>query len=147
MMSRFSLMVACFVCPGSSTAETQDSAAARVLAVEDHRFAAMLRADTSALRNLLSDSLAYTHTTGTQQDKPAFLHSLGSGELHYLTIEPTERVVRFVGTEAAIVVGRSRMQVQTAAGVQAFGIRYLAVYTRRANGWQLLAWESTRVPD
>ena len=146
-MSRFCLAVACVVSLGGSAAASQDSAAARVLAAEDHRFAAMLRADTSALGNLLSDTLAYTHTTGTKQDKPAFLHSLGSGDLHYLTIEPTERVVRFVGTGAAIVVGRSRMRVETAGGVQAFGIRYLAVYSRRAKEWQLLAWESTRVPD
>src|SRR5437773_94667 len=45
----------------------QDSTQARVLAAEDRRFAAMVRGDTAALRTMLADDLAYTHTTGEKQ--------------------------------------------------------------------------------
>jgi len=131
---------------GSAVA-AQNRTTASVLAAEDRRFIAMLHADTTALRALLADSLAYTHTTGTKQDKDAFLCSLGSGELRYLSIEPTDRVVRLMGRDGAVVVGRSNMKVEAGGQLRAFTIRYLAVYRREANRWQLLAWQSTLLPS
>jgi ketosteroid isomerase-like protein len=137
----FSLSLAC------STLAAQDSVEAGVLAAEDLRFAAMIRADTAALRTLLADDLAYTHTTGSKQDKAAFLRSLGSSELRYTSVEPTERVVRLLGRDGAVIVGRSNMKVQAGGQLRVFSIRYLAVYRREANGWQLLAWQSTLLPS
>ena len=137
----FSLSLAC------STLAAQDSVEARVLAAEDRRFAAMIHADTAALRTLLADDLAYTHTTGSKQDKAAFLGSLGSGELRYTSIEPTERAVSLLGRDGAVVVGRSNMKVQAGGQLRVFSIRYLAVYRREASAWQLLAWQSTLLPS
>ena len=146
-MSRFCLAVALSVSFAASTLAGQDSVAARVLAAEDRRFAAMLDADTAALRTLLADDLAYTHTTGSKQDKTALLRSLGSGELRYTSIEPGERAVRLMGGDGAVVVGRSNMKVEVGGQLRAFSIRYLAVYRREANRWQLLAWQSTLLPS
>jgi hypothetical protein len=118
-----------------------------VLAAEDRRFAAMVRADTAALRVMLADDLTYTHTTGDKQDRTALLRSLASGELRYKSIAPTERTVRFVGADAAVVGGRSSMQVESVGRLHRFSIRYLAVYQRAGAAWQLVAWESTRLPE
>jgi ketosteroid isomerase-like protein len=107
----------------------------------------MIHADTAALRSLLADDLAYTHTTGSKQDKTAFLRSLGSGELRYRSIEPVERTVKVMGGDGAVVVGRSTMNVEAGGQPRLFSIRYLAVYRREANGWQLLAWQSTLLPS
>ena len=142
-MSRFCLAVALSVSLAGSTLAAQDSVEAHVLAAEDRRFAAMVHADTTALRILLADDLAYTHTTGSKQDKTAFLRSLGSGELRYTSIEPTERAVRLMGRDGAVVVGRSNMKVEAGGQLRIFSIRYVAVYRREVNGWQLLAWQST----
>lgn len=133
--------------PIASVLVAQDRAAASVLAADDQRFAAMVRADTAALRTRLADDLAYTHTTGARQDKAEFLHTLASGQLRYRSIAPSERTVRFLGAEGAVVVGRSNMQVESGGKVLAFAIRYLAVYRRVAREWQLVAWQSTRLPD
>ncbi len=146
-MSRFCLAVAFSVSLAASTLAAQDSVGARVLAAEDRRFAAMIHADTAALRTLLADDLAYTHTTGSKQDKTAFLRSLGSGELRYTSIEPTERAVSLMGGAGAVVVGRSNMKVEAGGQLRVFSIRYLAVYRREANRWQLLAWQSTLLPS
>ena len=107
----------------------------------------MIHADTAALRILLADDLAYTHTTGAKQDKTAFLRSLGSGELRYTSIEPTERAVRVLGSDGAVVVGRSNMKVEAGGQLRVFSIRYLAAYRREGSGWQLLAWQSTLLPS
>jgi ketosteroid isomerase-like protein len=125
----------------------QDSTQARVLAAEDRRFAAMVRADTAALRTMLADDLAYTHTTGEKQDRAAFLRSIGNAELRYKSIAPSERTVRFVGADAVVVTGRSSMQVEARGQLRAFAIRYVAVYQRLGGIWQLVAWQSTRLPD
>jgi ketosteroid isomerase-like protein len=52
-----------------------------------------------------------------------------------------------VGSDAAVVTGRSNMEVQSQGQVRAFAIRYVAVYERRPDGWQMVAWQSTRIPD
>ena len=117
-----------------------------VLAVEDRRFAAMTDADTATLRRYLSDSLTYTHTTGRLDGKSSLLRALASGALRYEVISPDSRAVRFEGP-LALVVGRSSMRAGAPGNLQDFQIRYLAVYTRRAGAWQLLAWHATRLPE
>ena len=146
-MCRLWRAVALSVSLTGPTLAAQDSVPAGVLAAEDRRFAAMVHADTAALRVMLADDLGYTHTTGATQDKNAFLRSLGSGELHYRSIAPTERAVRWMGADGAVVVGRSNMKVEAGGQLRAFSIRYLAVYRREADGWQLLAWQSTLLPS
>ena len=147
MMPRLHVLLGLFACLSGRALGAQDSAAARVLAAEDRRFAAMIRADTAALGTMLAADVAYTHSTGDKQDKAAFLRSLGSGELRYTRIAPSERVVRFLSPEAAVVVGRSNMEVASQGRPRSFAIRYLAVYGRTGQDWQLVAWQSTLLPD
>ena len=49
--------------------------------------------------------------------------------------------------DVGIVNGVSEMQVENAGKEQRFTVRYLAVYTRAGGSWQMMAWQSTRVPD
>ena len=116
-----------------------------VLSAEDRRFDAMVRADTAALRSLLADGLTYTHSDGAQQSKAEFLQTIGNGALRYQSIKPEGRVVRLRG-DVGVVTGRSAMRVTVGGEVHAFTIQYLAVYQRRSGQWQLLAWQSTRLP-
>jgi len=105
----------------------------------------MVRADTGALAQLLAPDLTYTHTDGTQNTRAELLHIVGSGALRYASITPELREVRVAGS-SAVVTGRSAMRVEAGGQVRAFGIRYLAVYRRGARGWELIAWQSTRLP-
>src|SRR6266513_2340896 len=146
-MFRAGLLLLLSVGPIASVLIAQDSATTRVLAADDQRFAAMMRADTATLRTKLADDLAYTHTTGARQDKAEFLRTLASGQLRYRSISPTQRTVRFLSSEGAVVVGRSNMKVESGGQVLAFAIRYLAVYRRVEGEWQLVAWQSTRLLD
>ena len=147
MTPRLHFVLGLFACLSSRAFAAQDSTAARVLAAEDRRFAAMIRADTAALGTMLAADVVYTHSTGEKQDKAAFLRSLGSGELRYKRVAPTERLVRVLGPAAAVVVGRSNMEVEAQGRPRSFTIRYLAVYARTGKDWQLVAWQSTLLPD
>jgi ketosteroid isomerase-like protein len=105
----------------------------------------MVHADTSALGQLLATDLTYTHTDGAQNTRAEFLQIVGTGALRYTSIAPEAREVRVFGA-SAIVTGQSAMRVEAGGQAHAFRIRYLAVYRQRARGWELIAWQSTRLP-
>ena len=140
------LFLAFWVLPGPVLAQDAGARAREVLTVEDRRFTAMRQADTSALRDLLSDSLAYTHATGRQDTKASLLRSLATGAQRYEIIAPEARTVHVEGP-VAIVIGQSTMRAGAPGGMRTFRIRYLAVYSHRGATWQLRAWQATRLPD
>jgi hypothetical protein len=131
---------------GRATAQVDTPRSRQVLATEDQRFAAMLRADTAALRSLLAPDLTYTHTDGEQNTKDEFLQILSSNALRYDSIVPDARHVR-VFESTAIVTGRSAMRVESGGRPASFRIRYLAVYRWADGRWQLAAWQSTRLRE
>ncbi len=139
------LLLACSLPPATFAAQLDSASVRQVLAAEDQRFAAMVHVDTGALKQLLADDLTYTHTDGKQDTKVQLLQSLSTGALRYESIAPEAREVRVVGS-VAVVTGRSAMRVGSAGRVHVFRIRYLAIYNHGARGWQLVAWQATRLP-
>jgi ketosteroid isomerase-like protein len=139
------LLLTSFLCAGA-TAQVDTARSRRVLAAEDQRFTAMCHADTAALGRLLAADLTYTHTDGEQNTKDDFLRLLTSGALRYDSIAPEGRQVR-VFESTAIVTGRSAMQVESGGHAASFRIRYLAVYRFADGRWELVAWQSTRLPE
>jgi ketosteroid isomerase-like protein len=146
MTSRSALLVAaCVLVPRLAGAQADSVSVRQILATEDRRFAAMVHADTGALTHLLAPDLTYTHTDGAQNTRAELLQIVGSGALRYASITPEAREVRVFGS-SAVVTGRSAMRVEAEGQALAFRIRYLAVYRRDARGWELIAWQSTRLP-
>ena len=117
-----------------------------VIAADDRRFQAMMKQDWPALDAALADDLVYVHSTARVESKAEHLGNLKAGKPHYRGASPRERKVRVRG-EVAIVNGVSDMHVDNAGKEQRFTIRYLAVYARTADRWQMTAWQSTKVPD
>jgi ketosteroid isomerase-like protein len=117
-----------------------------VIAADDRRFQAMVKQDWPALDAALADDLVYVHSTARVESKAEHLGNLKAGKPHYRGASPRERKVRVRG-EVAIVNGVSDMHVDNAGKEQRFTIRYLAVYARTADRWQMTAWQSTKVPD
>jgi ketosteroid isomerase-like protein len=117
-----------------------------VLAADDRRFQAMMKQDWPALNAALADDLVYVHSTARVESKGEHVANLQAGKPHYRGATPRDRTVRVRG-DAAMVNGVSEMHVENAGKEQRFTIRYLAVYVRQADRWQMTAWQSTKVPD
>lgn len=117
----------------------------QLIDAERQRFAAMVEADVGTLERLLADELTYTHTTGTTDTKTELLASLSSGTLKYLSIEPEDMRARPYG-EVGVVTGRAAMKVRAGGQELAFRIAFTDVYVRRDGRWQVVAWQSTRLP-
>ena len=117
-----------------------------VRAVDQRRFEAMTARDLRALDTLLADDLTYTHTTGKVDTKATLLDDLRAGRLVYESITPGAIHVHVHG-DAAILAGTARMQVRADDAVQRFSIRFTETYLKRGGRWQLVAWQSTRLPE
>src|SRR5256886_2418697 len=139
------LVAACALLPRIGRAQADSRSVREVLASGDRRVAGMVHADTGALAHLLGPDLTYTHTDGALNTRAELLQIVGSGALRYASITPEAREVRVFGSNA-VVTGRSAMRVEAEGQAHVFRIRYLAVYRRDARGWQLIAWQSTRLP-
>ena len=66
--------------------------------------------------------------------------------LVYESIEPSDVQVRIYGS-VAVITGNSAMRVSTGEQHFALSIRFVEVYRRQADTWQLVAWQSTRMPE
>ena len=117
-----------------------------VLNADDRRFEAMRKGDWAALTLALADDLTYVHSTARLESKAEHIANLRGGKPHYRGIAPRERKARVHGN-VGIVNGVSEMHVERDGKEQRFTVRYLAVYAKSGSNWQMIAWQSTRVPD
>jgi ketosteroid isomerase-like protein len=130
-----------------ASAQTKSNHTAEgVGAAEQERVRAVIAADTTALSRLLGDDLTYTHSTAWVETKAQFLESVRSGALKYEKMEHSDVQVRVYG-DAAVLTGRSDVRVHSPrSGLLQMQIRFTAVYVKRAGRWQMVAWQSTRIP-
>lgn len=114
--------------------------------VQQRRFAATIRADRKELERLLADDLTYTHSNGLVDTKSSLLAALTSGRVAYVEIAPSEIQVRRYGA-TGILTGRARLAVRARGQENRFPVRFTEVYVKRGGRWQMVAWQSTRLPD
>ena len=118
---------------------------AEVRQIESRRFEAIVRGDFAELDRILADDLTYTHSSGRLETKAQFLAALQSG-LRFEAIEPEEVLVRVYG-DAGVATGRAQMRVRSQDRQSSFAVRFTTVYVKREGRWQMVAWQSTRLPE
>jgi ketosteroid isomerase-like protein len=116
-----------------------------VKAAELERFDAAQKNDLEALAKLLADDLTYTHSTGVLETKAVFLESLKSGKLQFKKIEPADLQVRVYGT-SAVINGTAKLAVVSEGQPKDVHIRFTDVWVSQAGRWQMVAWQSSKLP-
>lgn len=123
----------------------EDDGCDDLLALDDLRLRAMLRADTATLADLLGPELEYTHSDGRSDTRESYLSALRSGALRYQRCERESAAVSLHGG-VALLQGLLRLQALDQGQQKGIRIHYLAVWLRdAAQAWQLRAWASTLV--
>ena len=117
-----------------------------ILELEGKRFQAMIEVDTVILDSILADELTYTHTNGWLQTKEELMSTLESGELNYTSAITNDVVVRTYET-SAIVTGTASMKVESQEKEYNLRISFIDVYVKKNGYWQMVAWQSTRIPE
>jgi ketosteroid isomerase-like protein len=128
--------------------DPMDPAEVEVRAADAKRIEAMIQGDAKALAPLLAPGLTYTHTTGDVEDREHFLNTISSGRLDYLSMVPSDVLVRILGDRAAVITGRADVKVVAQGKENAVAMRFTSVWFKSGDaGWQMVAWQSTRLPQ
>ena len=117
-----------------------------VEALEKARFQAQIAMDLPTLRPMLADDLYYCHSSGVCQNKDEFIGFVTSGTNKYLAMDVISMKGRLLGNAVIVVNGKLDIRVVSDGKEQHFQGIYTDVYAKRDGRWQLVTWQSTRLP-
>jgi hypothetical protein len=129
-----------------ATAGAADPGTQAVEQAERARFAAMVARDLEALDRMVANDLYYCHSNAEVENKVQFLDTIRTQRLRYDAIDIREIGVRMLAADMAMVSGLVHFKGNIAGKDLELDLRYLDTYVLREGRWQLLAWQSTRVP-
>ena len=129
------------------TVQVSDSASSltEVEKVERARFQAWIQKDTAALNKVIADDVVYCHSTGVCQNKSELTAFITGGQSVYRAMNVVELKPHEFG-DTVVVNGKLDMKVETSGQLSAFQAIYTDVYVKRDGRWQLVRWQSTRLP-
>ena len=117
-----------------------------VKALDAERMGAMVAGDLEALERILADDLSYVHTSAAIDTKSSILESIGNGRLNYQKMAARNVKVRDYGN-TAVVRGEADVEVTSGGNDLTFSLEFTDVYVNGDAGWQMVAWQSTRLPE
>lgn len=109
------------------------------------RMHAMTAKDVAALEAVLADDLIYTHSSARLDTKKSLIGAMVSGTTVYTSIEPSEVKAQDLG-DSVVLTGIAQIKVVSNGTPNAFGVRFTDVYAKRNGKWQMVTWQSTRLP-
>ena len=117
-----------------------------IIALDKKRMDAMCQKDIPTLNALLADDLVYTHSSARLDTKKSLISGMESGTTVYMAIEPSDVKAQDCG-DAVVLTGVARICVTTNGNPISFGVRFTDVYVNKGEQWQMVAWQSTRLPE
>lgn len=114
-----------------------------IIDIEKDRMRAMVSGDLETLDSVLSADLTYVHTSAALDTKASILDGIKSGRLRYTVMDASEVSVKVYG-EAAVITGLANVEVSVSGRDLKFELKFTNVYINGTQGWQMVAWQSTR---
>jgi hypothetical protein len=117
------------------------------LAVDREFFEALLSANVARLGRLLADDFLIVDVmSGSETGKAELIAALGSGRLKFQKIASTDNHVRNYGG-AAVVNGRTEMNLSFDAMPITVKSRYTHVYISFGEHWRMVSAQGTRIAE
>ena len=117
-----------------------------VIELDRKRMTAMAEQDYATLNDVIADDLVYTHSSARLDTKASLIGNMKSGSTVYTSVVPSDVKAQDLG-DTVVLTGSCRIGVNAGGRPNNFGVRFTDVYARRGGGWQMVAWQSTRLPD
>ncbi|GAA5133658.1 hypothetical protein GCM10023320_60190 [Pseudonocardia adelaidensis] len=131
---------------GRPVTESGAEVEATIRGLEDARYDAVLRGDFPAFAALSHPRLTYTHSNGSVDTLDSYREKVESGFYVYHRIDhPIDRVV--VEGDTALVIGEMHADITAGGTRKTLANRALAVWVRVDEGWRLIAYQPTVLPD
>jgi hypothetical protein len=118
----------------------------KIIDLDKQRMDAMSKKDIGALNALLSDDLVYTHSSARLDTKQSLIGAMESGATVYTAVEPSDVRAQDLGN-AVVLTGVARIRVMSNGNPLNFSVRFTDVYVNNGGQWQMVAWQSTRLPE
>jgi ketosteroid isomerase-like protein len=118
----------------------------KIIELDKKRMAAMSKKDIATLNALLSDDLVYTHSSARLDTKQSLIGAMESGATVYTSVEPSDVEAQDLG-DAVVLTGVARISVTSNGNPINFGVRFTDVYVNNSGQWQMVTWQSTRLPE
>ncbi len=106
---------------------------------------AMAKKDIATLDELIAEDLIYAHSTARLDTKTSLIDNMLSGKTVYTSVEPSKVVAQDFG-DTVVLTGECQIKVNANGTANAFGVRFTDVYARRNGKWQMVTWQSTKLP-
>ena len=116
-----------------------------VIDLDKKRMQAMAAKDIATLESILADDLVYTHSSARLDTKRSLIIGMTSGSTVYTSVEPSDVKAQDFG-DTVVLTGACQIKVTANGTPNAFGVRFTDVYARRNGRWQMVTWQSTRLP-
>ena len=117
-----------------------------IIDLDKKRMTAMAEKDIATLNELIADDLVYTHSTARLDTKKSLIGNMESGSTVYTSVVPSDVKAQDLG-DSVVLTGSCRISVNSGGRPNSFGVRFTDVYARRNGRWQMVTWQSTRLPD
>jgi hypothetical protein len=117
-----------------------------IIDLDRKRMQAMSEKDIATLEALLADDLIYTHSSARLDTKQSLIANMKSGTTVYSSIEPSDVKAQDLG-DAVVLTGVAWIKVVSSGRQLDFGVRFTDAYAKRNGRWQMVAWQSTRLPE
>ena len=117
-----------------------------IIGLDKKRMQAMGEKDIETLESLLADDLIYTHSSARVDTKQSLIANMQSGATVYSSIEPSDVRAQDLG-DAVVLTGVAWIKVVSKGKDLDFGVRFTDAYAKRSGRWQMVVWQSTRLPD
>src|SRR5262249_36905130 len=141
--------VICRVSWSSKSAEEEQAMAdnrQKIIDLDKKRMNAMAQKDIATLKAVLSDDLVYTHSSARLDTKQSLIGNMESGSTVYTAVEPSDVKAHDLG-DTVVLTGSCRISVMSNGRPNSFGVRFTDVYANRGGRWQMVTWQSTRLPE
>ena len=117
-----------------------------VIDLDKKRMTAMAQKDITTLNRVLSDDLIYTHSSARLDTKQSLIGNMESGSAVYTAVEPSDVKAQDLG-DTVVLTGSCRISVMSQGRPNSFSVRFTDVYANKGGQWQMVAWQSTRLPE
>lgn len=122
------------------------SNAQMIIELDKKRMDATAQKDIATLNELISDDLVYIHSSARTDTKQTLIGAMESGQTVYTAIVPSEVKARDCGS-AVVLTGIARISVLSNGKPNSFGVRFTDVYANDGGKWQMVSWQSTKLPE
>jgi ketosteroid isomerase-like protein len=117
-----------------------------IIDLDKKRMTAMAQKDIATLNALLADDLVYTHSSARLDTKQSLIGNMEAGSTVYTAVEPSDVKAQDLG-DTVVLTGSCRISVMSGGRPNSFSVRFTDVYANKGGRWQMVAWQSTRLPE